>query len=82
MSEQFKIAMPADAPEIFGRRALDAPRDLVFDAFSSPSQLAQWWGPTGFTLTTREMNFAPGGAGASSCTGPTGATIKTRSCFA
>jgi uncharacterized protein YndB with AHSA1/START domain len=81
MSEQFKIAMPADAPEIFGRRAFDAPRDLVFDAFSSPSQLAQWWGPTGFTLTTREMNFAPGGDWCFVMHGPDGRDYQNKIVF-
>jgi uncharacterized protein YndB with AHSA1/START domain len=61
MSDRSQVSTPGDIPEISAPRLFDAPRDLVFDAFSSPSHLAQWWGPTGFTLTTREMTFARGG---------------------
>jgi uncharacterized protein YndB with AHSA1/START domain len=42
-------------------RLLNAPAKLVFEAWSSPTMLAKWWGPKSFTLPTCEMDFRPGG---------------------
>jgi uncharacterized protein YndB with AHSA1/START domain len=42
-------------------RLLNAPRELVFRAWTDPKQVTQWWGPKGFTLTVREMDVRPGG---------------------
>lgn len=42
-------------------RQFDAPRDLVFEAFSDCQHLSQWWGPQGWTLTHCEIDFRPGG---------------------
>lgn len=42
-------------------RTFDAPRDLVYRAFTEPAHLARWWGPTGFTLTTYHHDLRPGG---------------------
>ncbi|MEA2640074.1 MAG: hypothetical protein QOF51_1468 [Chloroflexota bacterium] len=47
--------------EIVVSRVLDAPRELVFKAWIDPQHVAQWWGPTGFTTTTHEMDVRPGG---------------------
>jgi uncharacterized protein YndB with AHSA1/START domain len=49
------------AREIVASRLLNAPRELVFDAWTDPHRVAQWWGPTGFTTTTHEMAVEPGG---------------------
>ncbi len=40
----------------------DAPRALVFKAWTDPSHLAKWWGPNGFTNPVCEANAVPGGA--------------------
>jgi uncharacterized protein YndB with AHSA1/START domain len=40
----------------------DAPRSLVFDAWTDPAHLAQWWGPKGFTNPTCNVDVRPGGA--------------------
>jgi uncharacterized protein YndB with AHSA1/START domain len=42
-------------------RVLNAPRDLVFDAWSLPEHLSQWWGPKGFTNTFQKFDLRPGG---------------------
>jgi uncharacterized protein YndB with AHSA1/START domain/catechol 2,3-dioxygenase-like lactoylglutathione lyase family enzyme len=52
---------PADA-EIVSTRVFDAPREVVFRAFTDPTLLAQWWGPRGFTNTFHEFDPRPGGA--------------------
>ena len=47
--------------EIIQTRLLDAPRELVFEAFTNPEHIVRWWGPNGFTTTIKEMNVKPGG---------------------
>jgi uncharacterized protein YndB with AHSA1/START domain len=44
-------------------RVFDAPRDLVYQAFTDPDQLAQWFGPVGFVVPrdTVEVDARPGG---------------------
>src|SRR5262249_61508148 len=47
--------------EIVISRVIDAPRELVFEAFTEVRHLSQWWGPDGFTTTTRAFEFRAGG---------------------
>lgn len=48
--------------EITIERVFDAPRDIVFKAWTDPKQLAQWWGPKGFTNPVCEFDARVGGA--------------------
>lgn len=41
-------------------RILDAPRDLVWEVWTNPEHIKEWWGPNGFSLTTRSMDVIPG----------------------
>jgi uncharacterized protein YndB with AHSA1/START domain len=41
-------------------RVFDAPRELVFRAWTNPKHESQWWGPNGFTNTIHEMDVRPG----------------------
>ena len=59
MAEKNSIDL-SDPLVISGTRVFDAPRALVFEAFTDPKHLAQWWGPDGFTLTTSSHDFLPG----------------------
>ena len=47
--------------EIVLSRVFDAPRELVFDAWTDPVHIAEWWGPNGFTTTLHEMDVRVGG---------------------
>lgn len=47
--------------EVVISRIIDAPRELVFEAFTDVRHLSQWWGPEGFTTTTRSFEFRVGG---------------------
>lgn len=53
-------------------RLFDAPRELVFDAFTNPVHLAQWWGPRGFTIASHRMDFRAGGSWQFTMHGPDG----------
>src|SRR3954447_13037633 len=46
--------------EIVISRVIDAPPELVFEAFTEVRHLSQWWGPEGFTTTTRAFEFRVG----------------------
>jgi len=48
-------------PEIISSRALPFPVKTVYNAFSDPDLLKQWWGPDGFTNTIHEFDLRPGG---------------------
>src|ERR671921_1619305 len=48
--------------EVVISRVINAPRELVFEAFTDVRHLSRWWGPEGFTTTTRAFEFREGGA--------------------
>src|ERR1700692_186000 len=48
--------------EIVMSRVISAPRELVFEAFTQVRHLSRWWGPEGFSTTTRSFEFRVGGA--------------------
>jgi uncharacterized protein YndB with AHSA1/START domain len=55
--------MDAETPQLAVSRVFDAPRALVFRAFTDPDRLATWWGPSGNSLPRDEIEFdvRPGG---------------------
>jgi len=58
--------------EILLTRAVDAPRALVWRIWTEPTHVHLWWGPTGFTTTTQEMQVRPGGCWRYTMHGPDG----------
>ncbi len=48
-------------PNLVLTRVFDAPRALVFRAWTDPKHVAQWWGPKGFTNPVCELDVRPGG---------------------
>jgi len=58
--------------EIVLSRVFDAPRELVFEAYSTVEHLSRWFGPDGFTTTTYSMDFRTGGAWKYMMHGPDG----------
>ena len=58
--------------EISISRVINAPRELVFDAFIDPKHVSNWWGPNGFRTTTYEMSVRPGGVWRFTMHGPDG----------
>ncbi|HEV2014000.1 MAG TPA: SRPBCC family protein [Candidatus Dormibacteraeota bacterium] len=61
--------------EIVVSRIIEGPRRLVFEAFTDARHLGQWWGPNGFTTTTRAFEFRPGGVWDFIMHGPGGADL-------
>jgi len=62
--------------EIVISRVIDAPREVVFEAFTDVRHLSRWWGPDGFTTTTRAFEFRVGGAWDFVMHGPDGADYQ------
>ncbi len=67
--------------ELVFTRVFDAPRELVFEAWTDPRHVAQWWGPKGFTTTISEMDVRPGGVWRLVMRGPDGTDYKNRIVF-
>lgn len=62
--------------EIVVTRLVDAPRDLVFAAFTEREHVENWWVPSGTTI--HEFNGRPGGLWRYSMPGPDGAQYPFR----
>ena len=62
MNPENEPPRPAPTPELVFRRTLEAPRDLVWQAWTDPAHLAHWWGPSGYTIPRCELDLQPGGA--------------------
>jgi uncharacterized protein YndB with AHSA1/START domain len=58
--------------EILISRLVNAPRELVFKVWTEKEHLEKWWGPDGFTTTTSEFDFKPGGTWIHMMHGPDG----------
>jgi uncharacterized protein YndB with AHSA1/START domain len=64
--------------EIVLSRVYDAPRALVFDAFTDAKHLPNWWGPRGFTITTQSIDVRVGGKWSFMMHGPDGTDFPNR----
>ncbi|MFI5220121.1 MAG: SRPBCC family protein [Bacteroidia bacterium] len=67
--------------EIITTRLLNAPRELVWEAFTNPKHVIHWWGPNGFTNAIHEMNVKPGGVWRFMMHGPDGRDYPNKIVF-
>ena len=70
-----------EARSIVVERLIAAPRELVFKAFTTAEHLANWWGPTGFSITTAAFDFRVGGVWRFVMHGPDGRDYQSRVVF-
>ena len=61
MSNQKESINATAERELTITRTINAPREKVFKAWTDPVQLANWWGPKGFSSTIHEADARPGG---------------------
>lgn len=81
-TEQHPTAQSATADrEIVIARVINAPRELVFEAFTEVRHLSQWWGPEGFTTTTRTFEFCVDGVWDFVMRGPDGTDYQEWICW-
>lgn len=64
----------AAGQKVVVERLFDAPRELLFGAWTDQEQVKQWWGPHHFTNPRCEVDARPGGAIRIDMQGPDGVT--------
>jgi uncharacterized protein YndB with AHSA1/START domain len=74
------ITFPSDR-EISMTRVFDAPRELVWKAWTERDRVVEWWGQDGFTTTVREMDVQPGGGWCFVMHGPDGTDYDVNAVF-
>jgi uncharacterized protein YndB with AHSA1/START domain len=62
-------------------RILNAPIKLVWEVFTNPDHIKNWWGPSGFTNTIDTMEVKPGGIWEFVMHGPDGTDYKIKNIF-
>lgn len=60
------------------KRYFDVDVDLLFEVWSKPEHLTEWWGPDGFTLTIKSLDFSNGGIWEFVMHGPDGHDYKNK----
>jgi uncharacterized protein YndB with AHSA1/START domain len=71
----------AEERELVITRVFDAPRSLVFKAWTQPEHLARWWGPQGFVNVAWAMDVRPGGAWFRRMSAPDGTFFTKRGVY-
>ena len=74
------LSTPTDR-EIVLTRVFDAPRRLVFDAFTKPELLKRWFGPRGWSLAVCEVDLKVGGSFRFVLEGPDGKRMGMRGVY-
>ena len=75
-----KVTTPTDR-EIVLTRVFDAPRHMVFDAFTKPELLKRWFGPRGWSLVVCEVDLKVGGGFRFVLRGPDGKEMGMRGVY-
>ena len=81
MSTPNSSASPTSDREIVISRVLDAPRALVWQAWTDPQHVVKWWGPRGFSDTTKKHDFRVGGVWEHVMRGPDGVDYPNKATF-
>jgi uncharacterized protein YndB with AHSA1/START domain len=71
---------PLDREIVIGR-VIDAPRSLVYSAWTDPEQIQAWFGPEGYAIETLEIDLRPGGAWRFDMVAPDGTRYTNRMIF-
>ena len=61
MNEKIDATTTIEEGVLVIERVFDAPRELVWKAWSDPEMAMRWWGPKGFTAPACEIDFRVGG---------------------
>ena len=75
-----KVSTPSER-EIVMTRVFDAPRTLVFEAFTKPELLKRWFGPRGWSLVVCEIDYKVGGTFRFVLRGPDGTEMGMRGVY-
>jgi uncharacterized protein YndB with AHSA1/START domain len=75
------VAVKSKSNELKITRVYDAPVEAVWDAWTDPEQVAKWWGPRGFMLTTHSKDLRPGGHWNYTMHGPDGTDYENKTVY-
>lgn len=75
------MAEKSKSSEIKITRVYDAPVEVVWEAWSDERQVAKWWGPRGFTLTSHSKDLRPGGIWHYTMHGPDGTDYENKTLY-
>lgn len=75
------MAAQSKSNELRITRVYDAPVAAVWDAWTDPEQVGKWWGPRGFTLTTRSKDLRAGGTWVYTMHGPDGTDYPNKTVY-
>ena len=81
MAATNRVAMESGERAVVITRVFDAPRSLVFKAWTDPEHLMRWWGPHGFTISSCKMDLRAGGAWRICMRGPDGHEDRQQGVF-
>lgn len=71
----------AEGKTLTVKKTLNAPRELVWEVWTKPEHIVQWWGPVGFTTTSHQMAMQPNGAWEFTMHGPDGRDYPNKIIF-
>src|SRR6202049_1212028 len=75
-----KVTLPSER-EIVLTRVFNAPRQMIYDAWTKPELLKRWFGPRGWSLVVCEVDLRVGGAWRFVLRGPDGAEMGMRGVY-
>ena len=81
MANKTVVTAEPNKQELFITREFDAPRRLVWKAWTDPAHVARWWGPRGFTTRVEELDLRAGGASRYVMIGPDGTEYPVQGVF-
>ncbi|MEM7777641.1 MAG: SRPBCC domain-containing protein [Pseudomonadota bacterium] len=81
MKTGVNVCERADECDLVFTREFSAPVEAVYEAWTQPELLKEWWGPYGFSMTINEMSIAIGGIWDYVLHGPDGVSYPNRAVF-
>jgi uncharacterized protein YndB with AHSA1/START domain len=81
MATEKNIVNKTSDRELIITRLLNAPIELVWEVWTNPDHIKNWWGPDGFTNTISKMEVQAGGEWDLIMHGPDGTDYKNKSIF-
>lgn len=81
ISYQFFVMSGLDVGSVISSRVFPKPTAVLYEAFSHPEQLVNWWGPKGFTNTFHVFDFKPGGVWRFTMHAPDGTDYEIQKTF-
>ncbi|HBZ10704.1 MAG TPA: ATPase [Bacillus bacterium] len=76
-----QTTVEVEGADLIVNRVFNAPRELVWKAWTEPEHIVNWWGPKGFSIKTSEIDIRPGGHWRFIMKGPDGVDFPNRISF-